>query len=111
MPGITCPEAADPGGHAWHLYVIRVEPGQLGMDREAFIRALVGMNIGVSVHFIPLHLHPHYRSRYGFTPAQFPHATAAGETIVSLPLYPRMSDGDVDDVIEAVTSLAGAHAR
>jgi len=71
----------------------------------------VAMNIGVSVHFIPLHVHPYYRDKYGYRPEDFPIAYAAFQRIVSLPLYPKMSDDDVQDVIGAVRSLAEGHQR
>jgi dTDP-4-amino-4,6-dideoxygalactose transaminase len=68
-------------------------------------------NVGTSVHFIPLHLHPYYRERYGFQRGDFPVAERAYERIVSLPLYPRMSEEDVEDVIEAVTKVVSHNRR
>jgi len=97
--------------HAWHLYVIQLELERLTLDRREFIEALRQRNIGASVHFIPLHLHPFYRRTYGYRPADFPHAAAVYERIVSLPIYPNMSDGDVDDVIGAVRDIVAAHRR
>jgi dTDP-4-amino-4,6-dideoxygalactose transaminase len=83
----------------------------LTIDRDEFIRRLVAMNIGVSVHFIPLHVHPYYRDKYGYRPEDFPTAYRAFQRILSLPLYPKMSDDDVQDVIDAVRSLAEGHQR
>ena len=97
--------------HAWHLYVIRLHLDRLRLDRAAFIRALAERRIGTSVHFIPVHLHPYYRDRYGFRPEDFPVASREYERIVSLPLYPRMSDRDVEDVIEAVSAVVCRHRR
>ena len=97
--------------HAWHLYVIQLELERLTLDRREFIEALRQRNIGASVHFIPLHLHPFYRRTYGYRPADFPRAAAVYERIVSLPIYPNMSDGDVDDVIGAVRDIVAAHRR
>ncbi|HKB41770.1 MAG TPA: DegT/DnrJ/EryC1/StrS aminotransferase family protein, partial [Gemmataceae bacterium] len=97
--------------HAWHLYVIRLHRDRLRVDRAAFIAALTERRIGTSVHFIPIHLHPYYRDRYGFRPEDFPVASREYERIVSLPLYPRMSDRDVEDVIEAVTEVVRQNRR
>ena len=111
LPGIALPEARDEAGHAWHLYVIRVRPERLDLDRDAFIRCLMARNIGVSVHFIPVHLHPFYRYRFGYKPEDFPNAFAASREIISLPLYPKMTDDDVEDVIAAVRGVAMEHER
>jgi dTDP-4-amino-4,6-dideoxygalactose transaminase len=78
------------------------------LPRDRFIERLFEAGIGCSVHYIPLHLQPYWRERYGLRPAQFPHSQHAYERMVSLPLYTRMSDGDVQRVIEAVRRvLAG----
>lgn len=97
--------------HAWHLYMIRLLPGVLDIGRDAFIEALRARNIGTSVHFIPLHLHPYYEQTWGYRPGDFPHAEAIFENVVSLPLYPAMSDGDADDVIAAVADVCRRHRR
>src|SRR6201986_978817 len=81
--------------HAWHLYVIRLNPERLNVTREQFIEEMRERRIGTSVHFIPVHTHPYYRDRYGFKPEDFPVAAAEFRRIVSLPLNPRMSDRDV----------------
>ena len=91
--------------HAWHLYVIRLNPERLNVTREQFIEEMRERRIGTSVHFIPVHTHPYYRDRYGFKPEDFPVAAAEFRRIVSLPLNPRMSDRDVEDVIEAVADI------
>ena len=97
--------------HSWHLYVVQLDLERLIIDRGQFIEALRRENVGASVHFIPLHLHPYYRERYGFQRGDFPVAERAYERIVSLPLYPRMSEGDVEDVIEAVTKVVSKNCR
>lgn len=91
--------------HAWHLYVIRLRTGRLRIDRAAFIEELKRRRVGTSVHFIPVHLHPYYRDKYGFKPADFPVALDAYERMISLPLNVRLSDSDVADVIEAVRDV------
>ncbi len=88
--------------HAWHLYVLRLNLTALRVTREQFIEEMRERRIGTSVHFIPVHTHPYYRDRYGFEPEDFPVAHVEFQRIVSLPLNPRMSDRDVEDVVEAV---------
>ena len=100
---------ARPGiDHAWHLYVLRINPGVLRISRDDFIEELRRKNISASVHFIPLHMQRYYREEYGLTPSSFPVATREFERIVSLPLSPRMSDADVNDVVTAVKEIAFA---
>jgi dTDP-4-amino-4,6-dideoxygalactose transaminase len=97
--------------HAWHLYVVRLHLEQLRIDRARFIEELRKLNIGASVHFVPVHLHPYYRDKYGFAPEAYPVAYREYQRIVSLPLYPRMSDEDVEDVVEAVTTIVSKNRR
>lgn len=93
--------------HAWHLYVIRLSD-EARIDRDALIDSLFADGIGVSVHYIPLHLHPYWRERYLLKPEQFPHSQKAYERMVTLPLYTRMTDADVERVITAVRKAFGA---
>lgn len=97
--------------HAWHLYVIRLNLERLSITREQFIEEMRERRIGTSVHFIPVHTHPYYRDRYGFRAEDFPVAAAEFRRIVSLPLNPRMSDGDVQDVIDAAADVIGKFRR
>jgi dTDP-4-amino-4,6-dideoxygalactose transaminase len=78
---------------------------RLKISRNQFIEELRIRNIGTSVHFIPIHLHPYYRDKYGFRPDDFPVAFREYQRIISLPLYPKMTDQDVEDVIEAVIAV------
>src|SRR5712692_4071941 len=97
--------------HAWHLYMLRLRLERLTITREAFIQELAKVNIGTSVHFIPLHLHPFYRDTYQLSPGDYPAALQAYQRAISLPIYPGMSDEDVEDVIAAVESLVEMHRR
>jgi perosamine synthetase len=97
--------------HAWHLYVIQLDLERLTIDRRDFIEALREKNIGTSVHFTPLHLHPFYRRNFGYRPADFANASSVYERIVSLPIYPKMTAADVDDVIAAVRGIVETHRR
>ncbi|OZI72177.1 DegT/DnrJ/EryC1/StrS family aminotransferase [Bordetella genomosp. 12] len=94
----------DDDEHAWHLYVIRLLP-QAGIERDAFIVRMTQAGIGCSVHYVPLHLQPYWRDRYQLTPDMFPHSQAAFDAMVSLPLYSRMSQAQVDKVIRTVRDL------
>jgi dTDP-4-amino-4,6-dideoxygalactose transaminase len=90
--------------HSWHLYVVRLSQAA-PIDRDALIEHLFAQGIGVSVHYIPLHLHPYWKERYDLRPEHFPHSHHAYERMVTLPLYTRMSDADVDRVIDAVRGV------
>lgn len=94
---------------AWHLFPIRLNLKHLSIDRSAFIDEMGARNIGTSVHFIPVHLHPFYRDKYGFAEEQFPVAWREYQRLVSLPLNPRLTDDDVDDVIEAVLDIVDTY--
>ncbi len=91
--------------HAWHLYVLRLNLDRVPLTRNEFVSQMQDRNIGCSVHFIPIHLHQYYREKYGYKPEDFPIALREYERMVSLPLYPRMTQDDVSDVIDAVTSI------
>ncbi|MCC7424325.1 MAG: DegT/DnrJ/EryC1/StrS aminotransferase family protein [Planctomycetaceae bacterium] len=93
-------------GHAWHLYVLRLKSERLSIARNRFIDEMTARNIGTSVHFIPIHLHPYYRETYGYSPEDFPVALDAYHRMLSLPLHPGLTDADVADVIEAVLDIA-----
>ncbi|MDF1554455.1 MAG: DegT/DnrJ/EryC1/StrS aminotransferase family protein [Deferrisomatales bacterium] len=97
--------------HAWHLYVLRLNPASLSIGRDQFIEELTARNIGTSVHFIPVHLHPYYRDKYGFQPDQFPVAYRNYQRMLSLPLNPRLTDADVADVIQAVIDVTQQFRR
>ena len=86
------PEDAADGSHAWHLYIVRLELDRLTLDRAAVMEALSDEGIGASVHFIPLHLHPYYRRRWGTSPDDYPVATREYERVISLPIWPGMSE-------------------
>ena len=96
---------------AWHIYAIRLNLEMLTIDRNRFIEELKLRNIGSSVHFIPVHLHPYYRDKYGYKPEDFPVAYRSYQRIISLPLNLRLSDKDVDDVIEAVAGIIEKYKR
>ena len=111
LPAVTT-LAVRPGVQsAAHLYVIKLDLARLTVDRAAFIDALHEEGICTSVHFIPIHLHPYYREKYGYAPGAFPVAEDIYAQSISLPLYPRMSDEDVEDVITAVYRVVERHRK
>jgi dTDP-4-amino-4,6-dideoxygalactose transaminase len=105
LPEIRTPICRPDLQHAWHLYVIQLELERLTINRNQFIETLKQENIGTSVHFIPLHLHPYYQKTFGYTPADFPHASAVFHRIVSLPIFPKMTEADTRHVIRTVRNI------
>ena len=97
--------------HVYHLYALRLNLASLKIDRGEFINRLKELKIGASVHFIPIHLHPFYRDNFGYRRGDLPHAEAIYDSILSLPLYPSMSERDVNDVIEAVHHISSTNRR
>jgi perosamine synthetase len=97
--------------HAYHLYVVRIDTAALTCDRATAFSALRREGIGVNVHYIPVHLHPFYRQRFGTGPGLCPVAEAAYEQLLTLPVFPAMSAGDVADVVEAMTKVVTAFRR
>ncbi len=91
--------------HAWHLYMIQLNLDELNITRDEFIERMKAAGIGTSVHFIPLHIQPYWRDRYGFQPTDFPVALHTFERVVSLPIYPSMTDDDVARVIAATRQI------
>jgi dTDP-4-amino-4,6-dideoxygalactose transaminase len=104
LPVRLPPRPAAGDMHAWHLYVLRLAEGA-PIGRDALIDGLYAAGIGCSVHYIPLHLQPYWRERYGLRPEQFPHSQHAFEHMLSLPLYTRMGEADVDRVLDALRRL------
>jgi dTDP-4-amino-4,6-dideoxygalactose transaminase len=97
--------------HAWHLYVIQLDLERLKINRHQLIEALKEQGVGTSVHFIPLHLHPYYRDKFGYAPDDFPNATQIYQRIISLPIYPKMTKANIEHVGEAVSKIVRQHRR
>jgi dTDP-4-amino-4,6-dideoxygalactose transaminase len=109
LPELVLPIEREGTTHAWHLYVVRLRPEMLTISRDEFIVKMKERGIGTSVHFIPIHHHPYYRETYGWAPGDFPVADRAFETMVSLPLYTRMTEAAVDRVATAVEEIVRDH--
>lgn len=91
--------------HAWHLFVVRLLADEAPLDRDAFIAGMAAAGIGTSVHFIPLHMHPYWRERSGLAADDLPVAAHSFRRAVSLPIYPGMSEADVERVVAEVRRL------
>lgn len=111
IPALEMPTVLQHTRSAWHLYMLRLNLELLSIDRAEFIRKMHARNVGTSVHFIPLHLHPYYRRTYGYRPEDLPVALREFRREVSLPIYSAMSDADVDDVVDAVRAVVAEHRR
>jgi perosamine synthetase len=110
LPEITPPAVRADANPAWHLYPIRLNLENLTADRRQVFRALRAENIGVNVHYIPVHRHPYYRDRFGYRGGEYPIAENAYERLISLPMFHGMSDQDVEDVITAIKKITAAFA-
>jgi len=102
----TVNPAADP---AWHLFVVQLRLDRLRVDRGAIYHAMRAEGIGVNVHYIPVHRHPFYRTRYPSLDGSLPVAESAYERLLTLPLFSAMTDGDVDDVVAALDKVTDAY--
>lgn len=109
MPELLLPERLPGRTHTFHLYPVRVNPRLAQFNRSEFIEELRARKIGASVHFIPLHRHPFYQRRYGYRAEQFPVAEEIYQGLLSLPLYPKMTDQDAADVIAAVRGIVASY--
>ncbi len=111
MPELLLPCVRADVDPAWHLYPIRLNLGRLPATREQIFRALRAENIGVNVHYIPVHLQAYYRGRFGYRGGEYPVAENAYEHLISLPMFHGMTDEDVGDVISAVEKVCSAYSQ
>jgi perosamine synthetase len=109
IPAVEPLFVRDDVSHAYHLYVIQLDLTQLRVARAEIFAALRAEGIGVNVHYIPVHLHPFYKKRFATAPGLCPAAEAAYERLITLPLFPSMSDRDVEDVIIAVSKVISVY--
>jgi UDP-4-amino-4,6-dideoxy-N-acetyl-beta-L-altrosamine transaminase len=105
LSGVTLPTVRDNALPAWHLYPLRLDLHLFSAGRTEIFHALRAENIGVNVHYIPVHLHPYYRDRFGYKPGDYPAAESAYERLISLPMFHGMTDRDVNDVVCAVEKV------
>ena len=105
------PAGENPSDHAWHLYILRLRSGLLNVNRNEFIEQLKRRGVGASVHFIPLHLHPFYARTYGYKRGDFPCAENAYARCLSLPIFPGMTEAEIEHVVSAVEAVVHQSRR
>lgn len=110
LPGVIPPGTRPDADSAWHLYPIRLDLAKLTADRAQIFRALRAENIGVNVHYIPVHRQPYYLEKFGYRGGEYPVAEDAYERLISLPMFHAMTDQDVSDVIRAVGKVVGHYS-
>jgi len=108
IEGIRTPPEPVDADPMYHLYAVEIGEG-FGCDRKAFVNAMHDENIGVQVHYVPLHYHSYFQEEFGYDRGQFPETEAVYDGLVSLPLHAEMDDADVDDVVTAVRRLSAYH--
>jgi perosamine synthetase len=111
LPGALLPRTRPDVNPAWHLYPIRLDLPRLSVGRGEVFKALRAENIGVNVHYIPVHRHPYYRDRFGYEGGEYPVAEAAYECLISLPIFHGMTDGDLEDVVRALRKVLAHFGR
>ena len=109
VPELARPSELPGIKHAYHLYPVVLRTERLTVDRDVIMNAIQGENVGIGIHFRAVHLHPYYMETFGFRRGAFPHAEHYSDRTISLPLYPRMTDADADDVVAAVTKVIGRY--
>lgn len=108
---IELPPVPDDRIHAWHLFPVRIRREKLAIDRNSFIAELKEAGVGCSVHWRPLHLHPYYAETFGWKAEDLPAASAVWERIVSLPLFPAMTDAEHEHVVAVIQGICERHRR
>jgi dTDP-4-amino-4,6-dideoxygalactose transaminase len=105
MPEIITPVEKKNTKAVYHLYVLQLQLERLKTGRKHIFEALRAENIGVSVHYIPVHLHPYYQKEFGYKQGDYPRAERYYERAITLPIFPKMSNEDVEDVVKAVKKV------
>jgi dTDP-4-amino-4,6-dideoxygalactose transaminase len=105
LPVILPQPPADHTRHARHLYTLLLDVDSVAIDRDSMLRLLHEAKIGTGVHYRALHLHPYYRDTFGYEPDDFPNALWISERTLSLPLSPKLTDDDVEDVVAAIRRI------
>jgi len=111
LPELGFPAERSYVQHAYHLYPIVVRTEMLSADRDTIMNAIQSENVGIGIHFRAVHLHPFYTETFGFRRGMFPNAEYYSDRTISLPLYPRMTDADADDVVAAVRKVVSHYRR
>ena len=110
IPQVETPTERPDATSNWYIFVLRLHLDRLSIDRDTFIAELKARGIGTAVHYLPVHYHIYYRERFGFAKGDYPVAEREFERLVSLPLFPKMTETDIDRVVAAVEEIVAAHA-
>ena len=110
IPEIALPFRTPGRRHANHLYIITLDVDRLKVTRDQFMEMLKAENIGCGIHFVAVHMQPYYRKRFGYKPQDYPNAAWLSARILSLPMFPQMTEDDVQDVARSVRKVI-ARAR
>lgn len=105
LEGLILPQHTSGKVHAWHLYVIQIIPKMWKINRNDLIEKINDKGIGTSVHYIPVHMHSYYEKKYGFKPNDFPVAKKLSETVITLPLYPNLTNEQAQYVISTLKEM------
>jgi perosamine synthetase len=105
IPGLALPYEKENTLHSWHLYAVRIDSKVTGIHRDEVIEKLKENNIGSSVHYIPLHLHPYYRDKYGLKKGDFPNAERIFDQCLSLPIFPGLTKSELDRICGALKNI------
>jgi dTDP-4-amino-4,6-dideoxygalactose transaminase len=111
VPELAFPAERGERRHAYHLYPIIVRTEALSADRDTIMNAIQAENVGIGIHFRAVHLHPFYMQTFGFRRGMFPNAEYYSDRTISLPLYPRLTDAQADDVAAAVRKVIARYRR
>jgi dTDP-4-amino-4,6-dideoxygalactose transaminase len=111
LPVTRPAEVATDTRHAYHLYILLIDEARCGVSRDQFLARMTAHKIGVGVHYLSIPEHPYYQERFGWRPEDYPHAMRVGRQTVSIPLSPKLSNGDVEDVITATRQTLGLDGR
>ena len=111
MSQVTPLHCNEEATHAYHLYVVLLDIDSLAVDKNKLFAALRAEGIGVNVHYVPIHLHPFYREKFGTKVGMCPNAELAYEKMFTLPLFHSMKDSDVDDVVQAFVKILRAYSK
>ncbi len=111
ISGIILPDFHQDNGNAWHLFVIQFDSPQWNISRNSFIELLSKKGIGLSVHYKPIHMLDYYHKKFGFLPESFPRAYSLFQSVISLPIYPNLTQTEIDYIIESIHKIAADHMK
>ena len=109
IDGLILPELVK--GHAWHLYVVQLKTEHWSISRNEFIEKMIAKGIGLAIHYKPIHVLSYYRANYDLDPNQFPRASSLFQSVVTLPLYPRLTDNDINYIIHSIQLLFERYSK